>query len=41
MTDSDGDGFGDAQPSAVVEAGTDCDDTDPALNSLDADGDGF
>jgi len=32
MTDFDGDGYGDANPADGVEAGTDCDDTDPTIN---------
>ena len=42
MTDADDDGWGDASPAAsdAIE-GTDCDDTDAALNNDDADGDDF
>jgi alpha-tubulin suppressor-like RCC1 family protein len=38
--DSDGDGYGDADASAPYDAGTDCDDSDPALTGIDSDGDG-
>ena len=33
MTDADGDGYGDSNPaSESIEAGTDCDDSDPDIN---------
>ena len=32
MTDFDGDGYGDNNPAVGVEAGTDCDDSDPTIN---------
>ena len=32
MTDFDGDGYGDIAPAEYVDAGTDCDDTDPTVN---------
>ena len=35
MNDSDNDGF-----APIADGGSDCDDTDPDLNALDADGDG-
>ena len=41
MTDRDEDGFGSATPDEGINAGTDCNDTDPMLNREDADGDGF
>jgi len=41
MTDADGDGWGDDSPSGGVTAGTDCDDTDPAVSPVDRDGDGY
>ena len=37
----DGDGYGNVNVSGNVTAGTDCDDSDSALNSDDYDGDGF
>lgn len=40
MTDADGDGWGDAEPSDGVTAGSDCEDADPDLTPEDADGDG-
>jgi hypothetical protein len=47
--DADGDGWGDpasgatacTQPAGTIADGTDCDDTDPALNQDDADADGY
>ena len=33
MTDADGDGFGDANAQSPVVAGTDCDDTNPDVNT--------
>ena len=41
MLDRDGDGFGDQNVSAPVEAGTDCDDANFQLNPFDFDGDGY
>jgi hypothetical protein len=41
MTDADDDGYGSTEPGSGVTAGTDCDDTDPALQSADTDGDGY
>lgn len=32
MTDFDGDGYGDTIPAEYIEAGTDCDDTEPTVN---------
>ena len=40
MTDSDGDGYGDPEPSEGVVAGTDCNDADAAINPHDIDNDG-
>ena len=39
--DADGDGYGDAQALAPVNAGTDCDDSDSELNPEDNDEDGY
>ena len=41
MTDQDGDGYGDSNPATGVSPGTDCDDTDPLLETSDDDLDGY
>ena len=41
MEDLDGDGYGNIDVTGAVVSGTDCDDTDPALNQEDYDGDGI
>ena len=41
MTDQDGDGYGDNAPATGVTPGTDCDDTDPLLETSDDDLDGY
>ena len=39
MKDSDGDGWGDSNPSNSADVGTDCNDSDALLNQDDLDGD--
>ena len=41
MLDTDGDGFGDANPTSFYDAGSDCNDTDSSMTPMDNDGDGF